>query len=192
MRIVFILAAYFLTSCEALSQDAEITPDMKALLDEIKADEAPSWSYDKLASKSDLIAVATLVQKQHVDPGIVGKTDLDEDSIQRFSNKLRILSTLKGEPKQEIRVITTQWEANTAAVGVRTRFAVFQERMLLPNLISVEIDGKITGWGLGESLPETEVVPEYLLYLKYSGRENIFVPVTGQRWAGASVRILKD
>lgn len=192
MRIVFILAAYFLTSCEALSQDAEITPDMKALLDEIKADEAPSWSYDELASKSDLIAVATLVQKQQVDPGIVGKTDLDEDSIQRFSNKLRILSTLKGEPKQEIRVITTQWEANTAAVGVRTRFAVFQERMLLPNLISVEIDGKITGWGLGESLPETEVVPEYLLYLKYSGRENIFVPVTGQRWAGASVRLLKD
>lgn len=192
MRIVFILAAYFLTSCEALSQDAEITPDMKALLGEIKADEAPSWSYDELASKSDLIAVATLVQKQQVDPGIVGKTDLDEDSIQRFSNKLRILSTLKGEPKQEIRVITTQWEANTVAVGVRTRFAVFQERMLLPNLISVEIDGKITGWGLGESLPETEVVPEYLLYLKYSGRENIFVPVTGQRWAGASVRILKD
>lgn len=192
MRIVFILAAYFLTSCEAFSQDAEITPDMKALLGEIKADEAPSWSYDELASKSDLIAVATLVQKQQVDPGIVGKTDLDEDSIQRFSNKLRILSTLKGEPKQEIRVITTQWEANTIAVGVRTRFAVFQERMLLPNLISVEIDDKITGWGLGESLPETEVVPEYLLYLKYSGRENIFVPVTGQRWAGASVRFLKD
>jgi|JI10StandDraft_1071094.scaffolds.fasta_scaffold15308_11 hypothetical protein len=192
MRIVFILAAYFLTSCVALSQEAKVTSDMKALLGKIKADETPAWNYDELARKSDLIVVATLVQKQQVDPGIVGKTDLDEGSIQRVSNTLRILSTLKGEPKQEIRVITTQWGANTVALGVRTRFAVLQERMLLPNLIPVEIDGKITDWGLDKSLPETEIVPEYLLYLKHSGRENVFVPVTNQRWAGASVRLLKD
>jgi hypothetical protein len=31
-----------------------------------------------------------------------------------------------------------------------------------------------------------------LLYLKRSSRDNTYTPVTGQRWGGASVRLLND
>lgn len=192
MRIAFLLAIHFLANCVAFSQDADIAPEVKALLDKIKEDEAPSWTYEELASNSDLIVVATIVHKKQVDPGIVGKTDLDGDSIRRVSNTLRILSVLKGESKHEGQVITTEWVPHTVAIGFKSRFAVLRERMLLPNLTAVEIGGKIIDWGMNESFGKNEVVPEYLLYLKHSGHENIFVPVTGQRWAGASVRLLNN
>ena len=191
MRFLPIVVILFSMKFPAVAQDG-VAPEVCKIVERIKEDERPTWTYEVLAANSDLIVVASLADRQEVAADIVGKTDFDRESTRRFSNKLNVLSVLKGALDTEVHVITTEWAPKTTVLGLKTDFAKLRKRLLLPNLSAVEIDGYITDWGISEQLDKSEIVPEYLLYLKHSGETNRFVPVSGQRWAAASVRCLND
>jgi len=191
MRFVPIVAILLSMQCHAVAQNG-LAPEVRKILETINDNERPTWSYESLAEKSDLIVVATLAERHEAAADIVGKTDFDRESTRRFSNKLNVLSILKGDARTEVHVITTEWAPKTTVIGLKTDFAKLRKRLLLPNLSAVEIDGEITDWGVIEHLEKNEIMPEYLLYLKQSGHTNTFVPVTGQRWAAASARCLND
>ena len=192
MRYALIIATIFLIQSRTFAQGDPVTPEINALLERFKKNESPVWTYQELADKSDVIVVATLIEKHDVAFDIVGEIDFDRDSIRRVSNKLKVLSVLKGETEDEIQVVTTEWKPKTIVLGFRTGFAQLRDRQLLPTLSAVEINGEIAEWGNVDDGNSTKVVPEYLLYLKKSERQNDFVPVTGQRWSAASIRFLNN
>lgn len=190
MRYIMSIALLWLLHSIALSQNASHDEKINALLESLRDNDQPKVTYADLAAKADLVVIATLIEKRHVASDIVGATDFDSDSVQRVSNKLKILSVMKGAANEEIEMITTEWGPKTVVLGFRSNFAVLRTRMLLPSLSAVEIDGVITDWGIMDGSEKTSIVPEYLIYLKRSSRDNGFIPVTGQRWAGSSVRLL--
>ena len=55
-----------------------------------------------------------------------------------------------------------------------------------------DIDGEIVDYAQMQPKATYTIEPEYLLYLRKSDRENTYIPVTGQRYSAASVRILND
>ncbi|XZE20039.1 hypothetical protein SH449x_005373 [Pirellulaceae bacterium SH449] len=136
--------------------------------------------------------IAKLADKQETAHDIVGETDFDRESTRRFLNKLDVLSVLKGEVRTEVNVVTTEWEPRTVVLGLKTDLAKLRKRILFPSLVAVVLNDEVTDWGIIEKSEKNESVPQYLLYLKNTGRENTFVPVTGQRWSSDSVRCLNN
>jgi hypothetical protein len=192
MRLIVLAALLWLSASMAQSQSEPAERTVERIFESLRENEQPKFSYRELAAKSDLIAIATMVEKRQVAMDVVGSTDFDRESVQRVTITLKVLSVLKGEAKEEIELISTEWVPTTVVLGLRTNFALLRSHLLLPNLSVVEIDGVITDWKIMDSGEKISIVPEYLLYLKRSGRENTYTPVTGQRWGGASVRLLND
>lgn len=148
-------------------------------------------TYEELKSNSDLVLIATVIGKRPVERDYIDAMDFDEDSMQRTAIQLKVHSVLKDAAKDEIEMVTTEWFSKTIRAGVRTNFASLERRLLLPNLCAKEIDDEIVDWRMIEGEEKVYVVPEYLLYLKRTNRENTYTPVTGQRWGGVSVRDLR-
>ncbi|MEM7476572.1 MAG: hypothetical protein AAF483_16415 [Planctomycetota bacterium] len=193
MRQVFDLAFVIGLQAYAPGQEDDYTSKVNSILADLKHNEMPDWTYSELASAADMIVVATLVEKRVAATDIVGKTDFDRKNIQRISNSLKVLSVFKGASKKQVDVITTQWGPNTVALGLKTNFAVLRSRQQVSDLCAVEVDGQIVGLAPIQHRAQREIIPEYLIYLKHSGQDDDhFVPVTGQRWAGLSVRMLND
>jgi hypothetical protein len=148
------------------------------------------WTYSELAARSDLIVVAKAVSRSEIewDNAIAG--EFDGTTVTCISNKLRVLSTLKGRSGDEIVVITVQWKP---PVVVRTDFdfAELRTQLLLPSLVRLVMDGEVAGYGGSQPIETYKIEPEYLLYVrKLNGKE--YVPVTGQRYSGMSVRTLNN
>ena len=192
MRVVALVLLSFFISDELTAQDANHDERIAKILSAIKENDEPTWSYNDLASQSDLIVIARLVEKREVAIDLVGSTDFDRESIKRCANRMKILSFLKGKSEENVEVIATEWSPKAMVLGVKSGLAVFRSRLLLPCLSAVEIDGEITDWGIMKGAEGNTVVPEYLLYLKRSKLDGKFVPTTGQRWSRLSIRVLND
>lgn len=191
MRCLFALIVVLSSLSHAAAQDS-LEANVERLLERLKDNERPIWTYESLAANADLIVIATLVDKQETAHDTVGETDFDRESTRRFLNKLDVLSVLKGEVRTEINVVTTEWGPKSVVLGLRTRLVKLRKRMLFPNLVAVVLADEVTDWGIMENSEKIEIVPPYLLYLKNTGIENTFVPVTGQRWSADSVRNLDN
>jgi hypothetical protein len=70
-------------------------------------------------------------------------------------------------------------------------FAELQAQTVRPNLVPIEIDGQVTGYEGAEPIETCKFEPEYLLYLRRLSDDK-YVPVTGQRYSGMSVRTLNN
>jgi hypothetical protein len=193
MRLLTLLLLVFAFAATALGQDTPKKPDKKIdpaeeeLLEKIRKLQPPEWTYSKLASESDLIVVAKAISTSEVqfDQAIAGEFK----SVKCLSNKMRILSTLKGRASEEIEVLTIEWKPG-GIVLTNHEFAEISTSLLLPSHITVVDNGKVIGYGDSKGKTYT-IEPEYLLYLRrLSGQR--FVPVTGQRFSGKCVRILND
>lgn len=122
MRFLPIVVILFSMKFPAVAQDG-VAPEVCKIVERIKEDERPTWTYEVLAANSDLIVVASLADRQEVAADIVGKTDFDRESTRRFSNKLNVLSVLKGALDTEVHVITTEWAPKTTVLGLKTSCA---------------------------------------------------------------------
>ena len=166
--------------------DAAIQEALKKLRDL----QPPKWTYSELAAQSDLIVVAKLISRSEIqwDESLAG--DFNDTSVKCLSNRMRVLSTLKGDSGDKLEVVTLGLRPN-ALVLINVDFAEFRTRLLLPRLVQVDIDGEITGYGGSSPIETYTIEPEYLVYLRKL-KDNQYVPVTGQRFSGMSVRILND
>lgn len=191
MRVAMIIGWIWSLTLLGQCQEAPQNATIKEFLDEVRASEEPKMTYEELKSNSDLVLIATVIGKRPVERDYVDAMDFDEDSVQRTAIQLKVHSVLKGAAKDEIEIVTTEWFSKTMRAGVRTNFASLEQRLLLPNLCATEIDDEIVDWRMIEGEEKVYVVPEYLLYLKRTNRENTYTPVTGQRWGGVSVRDLR-
>jgi hypothetical protein len=163
---------------------------IRDLLEELRESQPPKWSYSELAANSDLIVIATLKSQSDVQwkDEIGGSFDSETTTI--VANRLQVLSVLKGHAGGEIELLTIKWKA-MVAVFVNHDFAKLCDRVVLPGLVRVIKEGQTVAYA--DSNPNTmhSVVPEYLLYLR-KVNEGQYVPVTGQRFSGMSVRTLND
>lgn len=94
----------------------------------------------------------------------------------------------------EIDVVTLEWKPDVGVLGAKFDFAELRTEFLLPNLVTVEMDGNITGYANGlfaeaGVIDTYKIEPEYLLYLRELDG-NRYVPTTGQRYSAMSVRRL--
>src|SRR5690606_6928528 len=92
--------------------------------------------------------------------------DFNKELTQMVSNRLRLLSVLKGKSAEEIDVITLEWKPDTIVLS-NSDFAEFRIKLLLPTAVPVVIDGQTAGFGeivQGSRTPTVE--PEYLVYLR--------------------------
>jgi len=65
----------------------------------------------------------------------------------------------------------------------------FYTEMPLPNVVAVEIDGKLVGYGKVTGGETPVIKPEYMLFLR-AQKDGKYIPVSGQRFAGLSFRII--
>ena len=87
-------------------------------------------------------------------------------------------------------MITLEWKPNVVVL-TNHDFAELRTELLLPNLVRVMIDGEITGYGGSQPIETQKIEPEYLLFLRRLNDDR-YVPVTGQRYSGMSVRTLNN
>jgi hypothetical protein len=151
------------------------------LLQKIHDLRPPQWTYSELASKSDLIVVAKVVSRSETewDDRIAG--DFGKDWARLFTNRLQVLSVLKGQCGGEIDVMTLELRPYNIIVLVNHRFAELRSKLLRPVTVPVEVEGNTVGFAEVTSGDKTYTIePEYLLYLKRIEGDR-FSPVTGQR-----------
>lgn len=149
----------------------------------------PNLSHTELAKRSDLIVIARVLSNANVpwDDEIGG--DFGKRHTQLVSNRLRVLSVLKGEAKREIDVFPLEWKPNVVVL-TNTDFAKLRSTLVLPNLVAVEIEGEISDYGIGVGGQRMHTIePGYLLYLRQID-DGGFVAASGQRYSGLSVRRL--
>jgi hypothetical protein len=196
MRLATVFVLSISTAPVAGAQDAAdnlrhgTDPAVETIAEGARGLQPPKWSYSELATKSDLIVVAKLASRSGIEWHDAVAGEFDGTTVKCISNKLRVLSTLKGRSGDEIVVMTVEWKPS---VIVRTNFdiAELRKRLLLPSLVRVVIDGQVNGYGGSQPLETYEIEPEYLLYLRKLNDEE-YVPVTGQRYSGMSVRTLNN
>ena len=169
------------------SQDDNAVRD---LLEKIHELQPPEWSYADLTANSDLIVIAKAQSRVEVEWNDDIGGSFGKGTTTLLSNRLRVLSVLKGKSADEINVMTLRWNPNVVVL-TNHDFAVFRTELFLPNLVRVVIDGQITGYGGSQPIETYKIEPEYLLYLRRLEGGG-YVPVTGQRYSGMSVRTLNN
>ncbi len=158
--------------------------------------ERADWSYAKLTADSDLIVIGKLISKSESLPAPESKDSFGENSVRQISNRILVLTALKGQSDEEIELMTIEWNPGMIVLQ-KHDFAVLRSTLLLPNLVATELDGQIIGYGLIESsadsgnLLKSTIEPEYLLFLRKRA-DGRFDPVTGHRYSRMSVRLLNN
>jgi hypothetical protein len=150
----------------------------------------PDWTYSDLASKADLIVIAKVKSRSEAEWADDIGGDFGEGATKLIANRLQVLSVLKGQSGDEIQVMTLQWK-RSVFVLTNHDFAELQAATLRPNLVTIEIGGQVTGYEGPEPMETYKIEPEYLLYLRRHSDDK-YVPVTGQRYSGMSVRTLNN
>ncbi len=152
--------------------------------------QSPDWTYSDLASKSDLIVIAKMKSRSDAEWADDIGGDFGKGATNLIANRLQVLSVLKGQSGDEIQVMTLQWK-RSVIVLTNHDFADLQAQTLRPNLVTIEIGGQVTGYEGAEPMETYKIEPEYLLYLRRHSDDK-YVPVTGQRYSGMSVRTLNN
>lgn len=195
MRLVLSFLVLCCTASMSRGQDTGFAPSqddevVQELLEKLRELQPPKWNYADLAAKSDLIVIAKAQSRVEVEWNDDIGGDFGKGTTTLLANRLRVLSVLKGESADEINVMTLQWKPNVVVL-TNSDFAELRTNLLLPNLVRVAIDDQVTGYGGSQPIDTYKIEPEYLLYLRRleGGR---YVPVTGQRYSGMSVRTLNN
>lgn len=182
---------------ETSSQSKLGTNAVDLFLDQIRAEtEFPEWAYSKLKTESDVIVVGKSISKSSFVPDDDPTTAFASDSARYISNRIRVLVSLRGQPSNQIEVVTLEWKSNVI-VQRKHEFATLSPKLLLPNFTRTELDGEIIEYGLIESnagdklIVSRTIEPEYLLFLRLR-TDGRFDPVTGQRYSGMSVKLLNN
>jgi hypothetical protein len=162
--------------------------DVQQIIDKLRNLQPPRWTYSELASQADAVVIAKLRARSEIEWQDDIGGDFGKEATKLIANRLQVLSVLKGQCGDEIEVMTLEWAPNVIVL-VNHDFAVLRTQLLLPSMVSIEIDGQIIGYG--GSIDTYKIEPEYLLYLRRLDDDK-YVPVTGQQYAGMSVRLLND
>lgn len=163
---------------------------VQELVEMLRDLQPPDWTYSHLASKSDLIVIARVKSRSEIEWADDIGGDFGKETTRLIANRLRVLSVLKGQSGDEIEVMTLEWKPNVVVL-TNHDFAELRGQLLLPSLVSVVIDGQVTGYGGSQPIETYKIEPEYLLYLRRLNGDK-YVPVTGQRYSGMSVRTLNN
>ena len=194
LSTLFVLSIVFAPTAQG--QDAgnasgkNVDPGGDQLVEKIRKLQPPKWTYSKLAAESDLIVVAKAVSISEIEWDGAFDGEFDGKLVKCFSNKMRVLSTLKGRTGDEIEVVTIEWRSDVIVL-TNFDFSEIRTSLLLPSLVRVEVDGAVVGYGESHSMKTYKIEPEYLLYLRRLNGER-YVPVTGQRYSGLSARTLNN
>lgn len=190
---------------ESASDNSATSDDVavQQLIDKFKDLQPPDWTYSDLASKSDLIVIAKAKSGSEIDWANEIGGDFGKETAKLIANRLRVLSVLKGQSGDEIDVMTLEWKPDVTALTTHD-FAELRTELLLPFLAEIRGDGQVTGYvpvqlrddmAVGKThttvIQTYKIEPEYLLYLRRLEGDR-YVPVTGQRYSGLSVRMLND
>jgi len=156
-----------------------------------KEREAANWPYDKLVKNADTIVIATFESQRKMDFNMKAMGYGDKDTTECIGSKLNILAVLKGDPKaKQIEIMHLKWKPSVFVLG-NSSFMSFQSRMPLPNVMSVVLDGKVTGYATVSGDKPYVVTPEYLLFLRRQ-KDGSYAPASGQRYAGKSSRMINN
>ena len=147
-------------------------------------------SYADLAAESDFIVIAKAQSRAETEWNDDIGGEYGKGATTLVSNRLRVLSVLKGKSVNEIHVMTLQWK-RSVIILTNHYFAEHRAELLLPNLVRVVIDGQVTRYGGSHPIDSHKIEPEYLLYLRRLEGDR-YVPVTGQRYSGMSMRTLNN
>ena len=168
------------------SDDRSVTE----VLEEIRQQQPPDWSYADLGAKSDMIIIAKALSRSEIEwtDKLGGKFGKRRTKL--LSNRLQVLSVLKGKAADKVNFFTLQWKENVVIL-TNFDFAKVRKTLLLPIAVPILNGGEIADYGEATEGRKTySVEPEYLLYLRHVAG-NDYVAVTGQRYSGLSVRRLK-
>jgi hypothetical protein len=165
-------------------------PGVRKHVEKLHESRRPHWTYSDLASKSDLVVIAKVKSRSEVkwDVDIAG--DFGKETAKLIENRLQVLSVLNGRSGDEVKVLTLESKPDVV-VSTDFDFAELRTRLLLPSFVTVVVDGQITGYGGSQPIKTYKIEPEYLLYLRKLSDDK-YVPVTGQRYSGMSVRTLNN
>ena len=148
------------------------------------------WPYERLAQNADTIVIATFESQRTVDRDSLGIEFGDDRTTEGVVSLLNIVAVLKGESDAEqIEVMHLRWKRPVIVLG-DISFLDFQSRMSVPTIVQVVTDGHIDQVA-ASGLEPTIITPEYLLFLQQQ-EDGRFKPVSGDRFAGRSSRIIND
>ena len=186
-----LIAAFFTVAIFSPFLIAQDDSDqLNDLVDKLRELQPPTWTYSDLTEKADIVVIAKLGSKSTAkrDNEVAGKFAIDSTIL--VKNRLEILSTLKGKVDDEIDVYTLKWRPKVIVLK-NYDFAEFRSKQLISINVPVVTEGEITGYAHAIGGNKTETVePEYLVFLqKLTGGG--YAPITGQRYSGLSVKILK-
>jgi hypothetical protein len=188
--LIVLCTAATLQGQHAAAPQSQDEKAVQEVLEKIRDLQPPNWSYADLAAKSDLIVIAKAKSSVEVEWRDEIGGDFGKGSTKLLSNRMRILSVLKGQAGDEVNVLTLEWKPDVIVL-TNSDFAELKSKLLLPVVVPVVIDGAIVDYGEVVRGDKTYTVePEYLLYLRHVDGTK-YIPVTGQRYSGLSVRRLK-
>ena len=177
---------------KSLETDGPDSVDDQRLFDAINENQPPSWSYSELCSKSDLIVIAKTVSIKNGNLESSGASefqDSSKSSLKCIENQLRVLTVLKGEANQFIKVMTIEWTRKNIVL-VNSDFAKLPKKCLRPRPLQIVGENdNVVEYIFDGTVETNEFEPEYILFLQRV-RGDEFIPVTGQRWGALSIRIL--
>jgi len=186
--LFFILLAWFLGAVNsAIAQPAEL----KELVERRRAEQPPKWTYARLLESSEVVVIATFDSKRAVDDDL-SPDGLHRESLQGLASKLNVLAVLKGDPKDvnQIEVFHFKWNDDVTVLGLHHSFISFQSRLPRPNIVEVVINDAVVGGGVLSDEMEW-ITPEYLVFLNRD-KDGRYIPTSGQRFAGESLRIINE
>ena len=163
MRFVIFMVTFLVLSKYGICQLESSEDRVSKLIDSLKSKEPPVFSYTELASKADLVVIASVLDLRKVELNYGNTTDFDKTTIERVAYRLNIKSRLKGESDDQIEMVSTRWGPHVIAIGSHTRFAKLYLRISSPNLVEVVLGDEITHMGSIDDAKAEFVVPEYLL-----------------------------
>ncbi|QDU55726.1 hypothetical protein [Aeoliella mucimassa] len=198
MKHFLLLAVIFSTCMGVLEGQPPQTPDEDALrkeeirsvLELVKLTATPEWSYARLEAAADLIVIASVDSSTAMAPHLEIEHALGAATSTQYDHRLQVHSVLKGACGQILHVATSEWK-DDVIVMTNSDIARLRPTLRLPLLVGTEIDGVITSYGSSTPIETYDIHPEYLLYLK-KYKDDLYVPVSGQRFSGLSVRLLNN
>jgi hypothetical protein len=147
------------------------------------------WSYARLTSVADLVAIGTLqAQRSGAYDLYRGDFVISKETLDVCVSTFDIAATLKGNCGGKTVEVVHVARRNIPMVDRSgMRFAEFSKSLKIPDLTKVMIGGEVIGFG--DSIGSRTIRPEYLLFLKLrnDGRYEL---VPGDVNSQSSVRIL--
>lgn len=196
MRLLYFSILLFALQSFAMptnaQEDSAVDSFMKSYFKELLAESSDKPSIDELFENSDLVVIAKCAahsDKLDWNTKLASDLGFAPDSVNCIRNTLTVIRSLKGEAAGEVDVLSLFVPQNVKGLTTEQEIGRFDKLR-----VSGEMPPQLQDFNAHRMFAGSHgrwwVEPVYLVFLKQTRDDDLFVPVTGPRFSSRSLMVL--